>query len=82
MDMNVTLSLEDEIVRKVRRIASAQDTTLTGLVRDYVVQLAATDDADDRKVRNRANLERLFNRHNAPPSSRTWTRAELYDRGR
>ena len=79
--MNVTLSLEDEVVRKVRRIAAEQDTTLTGLVRDYLVQLAQSDDAADRKIRNRANPERLFDRYKVTPSPRTWTRAELYERG-
>jgi hypothetical protein len=31
--MNVTLSLDDDLVREVRKIAVERDTTLTGLVR-------------------------------------------------
>ena len=38
--MNVTLTLEDEVVRKVRRIAAERHTTLTGLVRQYLVKLS------------------------------------------
>jgi hypothetical protein len=34
--MNVTLSLDDRLVKEVRKIAVEQDTTLTGLVRDYL----------------------------------------------
>ena len=38
--MNVTLSLDDKLVKEVRRIAVEQDTTLSGLVRAYLEQLA------------------------------------------
>jgi predicted DNA-binding ribbon-helix-helix protein len=31
--MNVTLSLEDRLVKEVRKIAVEKDTTLTGLIR-------------------------------------------------
>jgi Family of unknown function (DUF6364) len=34
--MNITLSLDDELVKKVRKIAVDRETTLTGLVRDYL----------------------------------------------
>ena len=78
--MNLTLSLEDELVRKVRRLAAERDTTLTGLVRDYLVQLVGSDDTEDRKIRNRASLERLFSRSSVTTGPRTWTRAELYER--
>jgi hypothetical protein len=33
--MNITLSLDDKLVKDVRKIAVERDTTLTGLVRDY-----------------------------------------------
>ena len=78
--VNVTLSLEDEVVRKVRRIAAEKDTTLTGLVPEYLVMLAQSDDTADRKIRERANLERAFERFSMNASPRTWTRAELYER--
>ena len=32
--MNITLSVDDELVKEVRKIAVERDTTLTGLVRD------------------------------------------------
>jgi hypothetical protein len=34
--MNVTLSLDDKLVKEVRKVAVEQDTTRTGLVRDYL----------------------------------------------
>ena len=32
--MNITLSIDEEIVKKVRKIAVDKDTTLTAMVRD------------------------------------------------
>ena len=34
--MNITLSLDEEVVKQVRKIAIERDTTLTGLVRAYL----------------------------------------------
>jgi len=49
--MNITLSLEDELVKEVRKIAVERDTTLTGLVRSYLRDLAARA----REVRTQAS---------------------------
>ncbi len=78
--MNVTLTLEDDVVRKIRRIAAARDTTLTGLVREYLTDLAQNEEAAEREVRSLANLERAFELFTVDASPRTWTRAELYER--
>jgi hypothetical protein len=60
VNVNVTITLGDEIVRKIRRLAAERDTTLTGLVRDYLTQSAQADETADRDARNPANLERAF----------------------
>ena len=78
--MNVTLTLEDEIVRKIRRLAAERDTTLTGLVRDYLTQLAQADETADRDARNLANLERAFQSFSVSASPRAWSRSELHER--
>jgi hypothetical protein len=33
--MNITLSIDDDLVKEARKIAVERDTTLTGLVRSY-----------------------------------------------
>jgi len=38
--MNITLSLDDDLVKEVRKIAVERDTTLTGLVRSYLQEIA------------------------------------------
>ena len=80
MIVNVTLSLDDELVKKVRKIAVERDTTLTGMVRDYLEKLAAEDAASGRRRREREALERSFQRFQFRVGRRTWKRADLYAR--
>jgi len=51
--MNITLSLDDKLVKEVRKIAVEQDTTLTGLVRAYLEQLAQEHASSGRRRRER-----------------------------
>jgi hypothetical protein len=78
--MNITLSLEDQLVKRVRKIAVERDTTLTGMVRDYLEKVAAEDTASGRKRREREALERSFERFRFKVGKRTWKRADLYAR--
>jgi len=80
VDMNVTLTLDDELVKKVRKIAVDRDTTLTGMVRNYLEQVAAEDAGSGRRRREREKLERSFERFQFKVGRRTWKRADLYVR--
>lgn len=79
-DMNITLSLDEELVKKVRKIAVERETTLTGMVRDYLEKLAVEDTASGRRRREREALERSFERFQFKVGKRTWTRADLHAR--
>ena len=78
--MNITLSLNENLVKKVRKIAVDRDTTLTGLVRDYLENLAAEEAASGRKRRERETLEHSFERFQFKVGKRTWTREDLHVR--
>jgi hypothetical protein len=78
--MNVTLSLEDELVKKVRKIAVDRDTTLTAMIRDYLEQVAAEDASFGRRRRERQALERSFEKLQFKVGKRTWNRESLYER--
>lgn len=80
VDMNLTLSIDEELIKKVRKIAVERDTTLTGMVRDYLEQLAADDAASGRRRREREALERSFEGFRFKVGKRTWKRADLYAR--
>ncbi|HEY2547638.1 MAG TPA: DUF6364 family protein [Candidatus Acidoferrum sp.] len=78
--MNITLTLDDELVKEVRKIAAEQDTTLTGLVRAHLEQLAAENAKSGRKRRELEGLRRSFELVKAPVGKRTWRREDLYER--
>ena len=78
--VNITLSLPDDLVKRVRKIAVDRDTTLTGLVREYLNEIARQEAAAGRKRREREALERSFEQFQFKVGERTWKRADLYER--
>ena len=75
--MNITLSIDEEIVKKVRKIAIDKDTTLTAMVRDYLTSLAKSD-ATTRKA-HADKLMKTFKKLSRDMGPRTWTREDLYE---
>lgn len=78
--MNITLTLDDSLVKEVRKIAAERDTTLTGLVRLYLEQIAAENAQSGRKRRELEALRRSFKKFQFRMGKRTWTRADLHER--
>ena len=76
--MNITLNIDEDVVKKVRKIAIDKDTTLTAMVRDYLTWVADSD-AAERRERIRL-LEDSFARLSRGMGQRNWTREDLYDR--
>lgn len=78
--MKITVSIDEEIVKKVRKIAMDKGTTLTSMVRDYLTSIADSD-AAARKA-DAAKLMETFEKVSRDMGPRTWTREDLYDRPR
>lgn len=78
--MKITLRIDDEIVKKVRKIAIDKNTTLTAMVRDYLTSIASRDTAA-RKV-DAHKLMETFEKVSREMGPRTWTREDLYERPR
>ena len=74
--MNVTLSIDDEILLEARRRAEALGTSVNQLVRDYLEQFAGRADRNWAA----AEFERLS--RNSKGNSRGWkfNRSELHER--
>jgi hypothetical protein len=78
--MNITLTLDDKLVKEVRKIAVEHDTTLTGLVRAYLEQLASEQANSARKRREMEALEESFKKFQIRVGKKTWRREDLYER--
>lgn len=75
--MNITLSIDEAIVKKVRKIAIDRDTTLNAMVREFLISVAESDAAIRKEQADKlmASTERLA-RDMGP---RVWTRDDLYE---
>jgi hypothetical protein len=74
--MNVTLSVEDEIMNQARRRAEAMGTSVNQLVREFLAQLAGRTDPEA----DAAEFERMS--RSSQGNSRGWkfNRDELHER--
>ena len=75
---NITLSIDDEVIKKVKKIAIDRNTTLTAMVRDYLRSVA--EQTEQRKERALKSLQKSFSRLSRDMGRRTWKRSELYER--
>jgi hypothetical protein len=75
---NITFSLDEETIKKVRKIALEKDTTLTALVRDFLSSVAKRDEQKKKTAlkKFKASLKTL----SRDMGSRKWTRESLYER--
>ncbi len=72
--MNVTLSIDEQLVARARKKADALGKSLNQLIRDYLLKLAGSDDPE----RSIAEFQSLSGKGN----SRNWKfdRDELHER--
>ena len=75
---NITLAIEDDVVKKVRKLAVERNTTLTAMVRETLRELAAREDLRTEEVI--LQLRRSFEESDARVGSTSWTREELHAR--
>ena len=73
--MNVTLSIDDQILARARRLAQERGKSLNEMIRDY---LAALTVGDPREAVT--ELNRLWSEEEGDSGGRKWSREEAYDR--
>jgi hypothetical protein len=73
--MNVTLSIDDQILTRARQLAQQQGTSLNQMIRDYLASLTLDDPAQ-----RTAELDRLWSEDEGDSHGWTWSREEAYDR--
>ncbi len=74
---NITLSIDEKVLAKARRFAVEHNSSVNGLVREYLTSVAEREDRA-RQVRKR--LRELSDRSGARIGARSWNRDELHER--
>ena len=75
---NITMAFKEDLLKKARKIAIDKDTTLTGLIRDYLQALVEQEAR--LKEGSIDELMQLFHSSKAVVGPRTWTRDDLHAR--
>jgi len=75
---NITLSVDDEIIKKVRKIAIDKNTTLTAMVRNFLISVANRDAQQKNEVIKK--LRKSFKTLSRDMGQRKWTRETLHER--
>ena len=74
---NLTITIDDDLLRKARIRALEQGTSVNAILRDYLTAFAGAGDAQARAL---ADLLALSCASTARRGSATWTRDELHER--
>ena len=74
----VTISMDDNVLKRAKKIAIDCDTSFNGLMREYVESLVAREER--RRELQIEELDRLFEESTAIVGPVTWTRDDLHER--
>ena len=75
---NITLSVDEEIIKKARKIAVDKNTTLTAMIRKFLQSVADSDATEKKQAIKK--LQKSFQELSRDMGTRTWTRDDLYER--
>jgi hypothetical protein len=75
---NITLKVDEETIKKIRKVAIEKDTTLTAMVRDFLTSVSQRNDLKKKAVVRK--LKASFEDLSRDMASRKWKRESLYVR--
>jgi hypothetical protein len=78
MVRNITMAIDGDLLKKARKIAVDKNTTVTGLIRNYLNDLVGREDKSKQEIAD--ELAALFKESKAGADERKWTRDELHER--
>ena len=77
MPKNLTLTIDEELIRAARKVALDRNTSVNNLVRGFLETLVA-ESGEQRTAM--IQIEELFRQKPFAMGKKTWTRADLHER--
>lgn len=77
MTRNVTLAIDEDLLREARRIALNQDTSVNQLVRSFLLELVHQE---GRRQNALSRLRSHMTLHRVEVGQKSWRREDLYER--
>ena len=78
MTKNVTMAINEDLLKKARKIAIEKNTTLTALIRKHLESLVEQE--EQNRARIVSELVELLDHSNAVIGRKTWNREDLHER--
>ncbi len=75
---NITISLDNDLLKKAKKIAVDRDTSFNGLVREYIAELVSREERI--RLMKIEELDNLFAGSSAVIGDKTWARDDLHER--
>ncbi len=77
MAKNLTLALDEALLRAARKVALDRNTSVNQLVRDFLERLVHETDQREAAL---ARMDEIFSTNRIQVGRRTWKRDDLHDR--
>jgi len=74
---NITLKIDEELLKKARRLALQRKTTINAVVRKGIEDFVSGDISRQASLKG---LEAFFRQTRARVGAKTWTRDDLHER--
>ncbi|MBN2012972.1 hypothetical protein JW960_26815 [candidate division KSB1 bacterium] len=78
MTKNLTMALDENLLKRARKVAVDKNTTLSALIRSFLQQLVERE--EHRKDEVIKELDALFNSSQAMIGEKNWSRDSLHER--
>ena len=77
MSRNLTLTLDEELLRAARKVAIDRNTSVNQMVRNYLERVVRETDQRQTAL---ARLDEIFRTERIEVGRRTWKRQDLHER--
>ena len=74
---NLTIALDDALLREMRKLAAARSTSVNAMIREFLEQETKRD---SRTAQARRRIVEMCRDIEAEVGQKTWTREELHER--
>jgi len=74
---NLTITLDEQLLRDARKLAVDRNTSVNQLIRDFLFRLVSEQNRQQAAL---ADIEEIFRTARISIGDRSWTREDLHDR--
>lgn len=78
MTKNITMAIDEDLLKKARKVAVDKNTTVTGLIRTYLNNLVEQEEKSKKEIIS--ELSEIFDHSQAVIGEKTWMREDLYEK--